>query len=56
MLIELPGVWLCPQQGYTHIQSTEPHECPYCHRMTCFFENRGGHTTCTECPASERTR
>lgn len=49
MWIELKGATLNPQSGHTNILSHEAHECPWCHRMTCFFINRNGQTACTDC-------
>lgn len=49
MLIELRMVTLNVRKGSTDAMSHEPHECPYCHVMTCFFVNRDGRTTCTAC-------
>ena len=48
-LIELKGATLLPHQQHTDIMSHEPRECPQCHRMTCFFVNQNGTTTCTAC-------
>ena len=53
MIVELKKVTLNIQPGFTAGISHEPQECPYCHRMTHFFENRGGVTRCTSCPAPQ---
>ncbi len=51
MLIEYKGLTISPQRGYTGIMTDEPHACPFCRRMTFFFENRHGETRCTACPS-----
>lgn len=52
MLIEYKGLTISPQRGYTDIKSDDPQLCPYCRRMTCFFQNRNGETRCTACPST----
>ncbi len=52
MLIEYKGITIAPRHGYTGIMTDEPHMCPFCRRMTFFFENRHGETRCTACPSN----
>ena len=47
--IEQKGAWLLLQRGSVGVIADEPHECPVCHRMTYFFVNRDGRSTCTGC-------
>ena len=53
MYIELKGATLDLRSGYTNIMSHEAHACPWCHRMTYFFVNKGGQTACTDCQRKE---
>jgi hypothetical protein len=41
--------WLFFADGKSGIIMDDPRECPYCHRMTAFFESVGGETRCTGC-------
>ncbi|MDH5667842.1 MAG: hypothetical protein OEY86_07525 [Nitrospira sp.] len=49
MRIELNGVTLDIHANYTTGISAEPQECHKCHRVSYFFTNRNGETTCTSC-------
>ena len=48
-MVQLNGAVLVLGDGQIGIIADDPHECPVCHRMTFFFENRDGRTTCTDC-------
>lgn len=50
MMIQLNGAVLMLGDGTIGVIAEKPHECPVCHRMTYFFENRDGRTACTGCP------
>lgn len=52
VLVELKGTILSCGRDHTAILADDPHECPKCHRMTFFFENRNGETRCTACPTT----
>lgn len=56
MLIELKGAIFLAQRNRTGIITEEPRECPYCHRMSFFFENVQGVTRCTACPSGSPSR
>lgn len=56
MLIELKGAIFLAQRNRTGIITEEPRECPYCHRMSFFFENVQGVTRCTACPSGLPSR
>lgn len=49
MIIDLPGAQLLVMDGYSAVVADMPYECTRCHRMTHFFENRDGRTSCTAC-------
>jgi hypothetical protein len=49
MLIELKGATLNIQERHTDIMAHVPQACDYCRRMTCFFVNKDGQTSCTDC-------
>jgi hypothetical protein len=48
-MIQLKGAVLTFTEGRIGVIADDPHECPVCHRMTCFFTNDEGRTTCTDC-------
>lgn len=54
MLIQLHGVLLDVHSTYTTGMSDEPQPCPSCHRMSCFFTNKNGQTTCTACSETRK--
>ncbi len=49
IIVEQKGSWFSWRNGQVDIIADEPKECPYCHRMTVFFENRNGISRCTGC-------
>lgn len=49
MIVELKGAQLVVHERHTAILADVPQECTECHRMTHFFENRQGRTSCTAC-------
>lgn len=49
MTVEVNGAVIVLGRGHVGIVADVPHECPACHRMTCFFQNRDGRTICTAC-------
>lgn len=53
-MIDMGGhvVWMHWAGDHTELMTETPRECGHCHRMTCFFENRGGETKCTGCEGS----
>jgi len=57
MMVELNGAVLVVQRTRSGVITDRARECPYCHRMTHFFENVQGRTACTGCEAvHERPR
>ena len=48
-MLALDRITLCLRRDSTAIFSHAPRECPRCHRMTYFFINHHGRTTCTAC-------
>lgn len=42
-------ITLCPTKNGTDILSDTAHACPCCARMTCWFRNVAGRSTCLEC-------
>lgn len=51
MIFGMKGATLLIQEGRSSIIADTPQECTNCHRMTYFFENRAGRTSCTACVA-----
>lgn len=49
MIVELKGAQLFVMEGYTCVVADRPEECTECHRMTQWFTNRGGQTSCLSC-------
>lgn len=43
------GVWMRWAGDRTELMTETPQECVYCRRMTCFFTNKDGQTTCSGC-------
>lgn len=52
-VIEQKGAWLLLQSGKVGVLADTPHECPECHRMSFFFVNRDGRSTCTACEVGD---
>lgn len=55
MIVGMKGATLLIQEGRSSIIADTPQECTNCHRMTYFFENRAGRTSCTACVVEEET-
>lgn len=53
MIIDLPGAQLLVMDGYSTVVANAPQECTKCHRMTQWFENRDGQTSCLSCAVEQ---
>lgn len=49
MIVELKGAQLVVMDGYSAVVADRPQECTKCHRMTQWFTNREGQTSCLSC-------
>lgn len=43
------GVWMSWAGDHMDLMTETPRECGACHRLTCFFVNKDGKTTCSGC-------